>query len=229
MTLKEQAKSLYKRAFPHDPDDFVSDFINRYFSNNCRYTVKDGKLVSMLFLLKGELKTCEVSYPLAYLYAAATHPEYRNKGLMKELIERVKKETAEQGVLLATKPASSSLFGYYSGLGFKTRFYHSKYSPSAILQNAPLLSAAEYVKTREEMLKNIPHVALKDMNFALKGLKLVGNGDFCAALDECGGSAVKEYITRNTDPRSGDTPFAMLITPQNIVLPEKLYFGPAMD
>lgn len=227
MTLKEQTVQLYSTVFKDDPHSFVSDFINRYFENNCRYTVKDGKIVSMLFLLEGEIKADGRVYPAAYLYAAATHPDYRMRGLMKDLIEKAKQETVDKGIVLATKPAEQSLYGYYARFGFETRFFSSSPAP---LGDAESLTAEQYLKLREELLKDVPHLYLTDTDFLLDGLKLVGNSEFCAATDMSDGKCqVKEYISKNTDPRKGEIPFAMLITPEKVNLPQKLYFGLAMD
>ena len=123
MTLKEQALELYKTAFPDDPDDFAADFINRFFGENCRYILKDGRIASMLFLLCGSLTEKGKKRPVLYLYAAATLPEYRGMGLMGELIEKAKTEAKEKEALLLTKPATPSLFGYYGRFGFKTAVF----------------------------------------------------------------------------------------------------------
>lgn len=230
MTLKEQAKLLYKTAFPNDTDDFIDDFLNRYFLDNCRYILKDGKLVSMLFLLPCELKTKEKSYSAAYLYAAATCPEYRGQGFMSQLIEKVKKETVENGKLLVTKPATEKLYGYYAKNGFKTAFYSKTYAFSNLPKGSKTLTAEEYINKREELLKEIPHISLKDMSLELLDLRLIGNTDFCAAIDVSGDAVqIKEYLDRNTDPKDAKIPFAMLITPKKITLPEKMHFGIAMD
>ncbi len=230
MTLKEQGKQLYKTAFPSDPNGFINDFFDRFFQKSCRFILKDGKIASMLFLLPCELKIKEKSYPAAYLYAAATLPEYRGQGLMSELIEQAKLETVEKGTALITKPASESLYGYYAKFGFKTAFYSTACDLHDLPDNQKSLTIDEYIAKREELLKDIPHIILKDMSFALSGLKLIGNTDFCAAVELDGDKVrVKEYLHRNNFVETAKTPFAMLIKPENISLAEKLYFGIAMD
>ena len=52
---KDDALRLYLTAFPEDDRDFAEDFLDRFFEKACRYIIKDGRLVSMLFLLDATL------------------------------------------------------------------------------------------------------------------------------------------------------------------------------
>ena len=222
-----QALKLYKTAFPDDSAEFAQEFIERNFKENCRYIIKDGKLVSMLFLLDGCIKANKNTYPAYYLYAAATHPEYRRQGLMAELIGRAKEETARKGFLLATKPANKDLYEYYGKFGFKTAFYTQKYKK---LPSGSKLSVAEYISKREEFLKDVPHFTLKNMEYALSSFKLVGDENFCAAIDLTEKEEqIKECVFNSFNSDDFDQPFAMLLPTENITLPKKLYFGIAMD
>lgn len=223
---KKDALSLYMTAFPEDSHDFAADFTNRYFDKNCRYILKDGKLVSMLYLLDCSLKTEEKNYPAAYLYAAATLPRYRGQGLMAELIEKAKEETVNNGKFLLTKPATLSLYDYYEQFGFKTCMFKEEYTVSDIPQNGAELSVNDYIILREKFLKGIPHADLTDLFYHIKGLKLVGNKDFCAAIETEDGS-VKEFL--KTEHISSNKPFAMLMGNSIEDLPEKVYFGFALD
>ena len=227
MNLIKQALNLYKTAFPNDSDEFVQEFMDRYFENNCRYIIKNGKLVSMLFLLEGSITANNKTYPAYYLYAAATHPEYRRQGLMAELICKVKEETNQKGFLLATKPANKSLYEYYGKFGFKTVFYSKKYHE---LPNGNNLSVSDYISKREEFLKSVPHFTLKDIEYAISSFRLVGNENFCAAIEVTEkGEQIKECVFSSVNIEDFDQPFAMLLTPPNTTFPNKLYFGIAMD
>lgn len=224
---KKQALNVYMTAFPEDSKKFATDFINRFFKNCCRYIIKDGKLVSMLFLLDGSLENGEESYPVAYLYAAATLPLYRGQGLMSELIEKAKKETAEKGKILITKPATESLYSYYERFGFERRIFKKEYSLSDIPINGDKLSAEEYMNLRKQFLRELPHIELEDREYSLKGLTFFGNSCFCTAVDMAEGK-VKEYLTAE-DPTDIETPFALLLSDKKTHLPERIYFGFAMD
>ncbi len=230
MTLKEQAIQLYKTAFPTDSDEFINSLFSKYFNDNLFYLLLDGKVVSMLFLIPCELKMFEQKYPAAYLYAAATLPQYRGQGLMTKLINRIKKETVENGVALITKPANKGLYDYYAKFGFKTAFYQGNNDALKPLENSLEITAKKYIEIREALLKNTPHILLSDMDFALSGLKFFGNEKFCVAADSFEGSLnVKEFLTEDFDINGANNPFAMMICPKGIHFPEKMHFGPAMD
>ena len=115
MTLKEQALSLYKEVFAEDAAEFAEAFTDRYFDKCCRYKIVEGKIVSMLYLLDCTVFDGEKNCSAAYLYAAATHPNFRGKGLMSELINEARLEQE----IIVTKPATESLFSYYEKFGFK--------------------------------------------------------------------------------------------------------------
>ncbi len=248
MTLKEQALALYKTAFPDDPDDYAADFINRFFEKNCRYILKDDRLVSMLFLLGGRLIKDKKSYPVLYLYAAATLPEYRGNGLMAELIEKSKLEAKEKGAFLLTKPASESLFGYYEKFGFKTAVFSADRPIKKQNYAKPLkeMKREEYETARNKLLKDTPYITLDDTNFALSFFTLFGDDDSVAAVDITEDPPfVKEFITRDekgTDRLlssldktealfriKGDAPFAMIIAPKGEATCEKIHFSLALD
>lgn len=216
MTLKQQALSLYGEVFPEDSEDFAKSFTDRYFDNCCRYILSDGKLVSMLYLLDCSIFDGEKTYPAKYLYAAATHPEHRNKGLMSSLISSVLSE----GKIIVTKPATKELFSFYERFGFSVCSFKD-YAQREFSANERL-SVEQYKALREKLLKNIPHIALSDEKFTLDGFTFYGNDSYCAAVDP-EDKAVKEYISENA-PLSNN-PFAMWTLKNKA----PVYFGLAMD
>ena len=252
MDFENQALLLYKMGFPDDSEEFAKEFIKRYFKKNCRYTVKDGKIISMLFLFECLLYVNSRAYSASYLYAAATLPEMRGKGEMRQLIERVKREEIEKGRIIVTRPADEYLFSFYKKLGFKTAFYYDEYVYSAKGADAPELeeiSSAEYYKKREELLKEIPHLTLKETKeFAVSDMLLLGGDGICCAVDlseetplvyeflsemDNGEEAVLRYIGKDTAVFKGrgmKTPFAMLLSyDEDIELPNRMYMGIAME
>ena len=83
----------------------------------------DGRIVSMLFLLEGEMQIKNKSYPSYYLYAACTLNEYRGRGLMAELLGFAKKTAADRDFyFICLLPADKSLYNYYEKFGYKTVF-----------------------------------------------------------------------------------------------------------
>ncbi len=95
-----------------------------FFLDNCRgyvcieYFVGD-KPVSMLFLLEGYLSDSKCKY----LYAACTHKDFRNRGIMAQLIEYAKQYCMElnySSIFLV--PAEEELYSYYKKFGFADVF-----------------------------------------------------------------------------------------------------------
>lgn len=215
MNFKEQALSLYKKVFHEDGEDFAKTFTDKYFDKCCRFIEKDGKIVSMLYLLDCKVFDGEATYSAFYLYAAATHPDYRNKGLMSKLISSVLKEDK----VIITKPANDKLFSFYEKFGFAVCSFKDEIKKE--FPKEETLNLEQYIELRKKLLINIPHIVLSDAEFALDSLNLFGNGVYVAAVDEDG--KVKEYI--NQKVLKAEKPFAMW----NKNTGHNLYFGIAMD
>lgn len=215
MQKKEEALSLYQKVFAEDSAEFARTFTDKYFDMCCRYIERDGKIVSMLYLLDCKVFNGDETYHAFYLYAAATDPDYRNRGLMSELLNEVLKENK----VIITKPANEKLFHFYEKFGFKTCSYKDKVKKKFGAEER--LNTCQYINLRKKLLENIPHIMLNDEEFALEGLTLYGNGCYCAAIDEDG--ETKEYIDKNVS--KSKKPFAMW----NKEINASFYFGIAMD
>ncbi|MBQ5910557.1 MAG: GNAT family N-acetyltransferase [Clostridia bacterium] len=219
MDLQQQALSLYKTVFYEDDAAFAEAFTNKFFEGSCRYILKDGKMVAMLYLIDATVKNGAEEYPAKYLYAAGVHPSYRGQGLMSHLIN----EAVKQEKIIITKPASESLFSFYKKFGFSVCAY--KTEVSGAFQNE--ITTDAYINKRKELLKDVPHINLADEAFSLGGLTLYGDGSFIAAVDSDTG-AVKEYVAKDEELLNGQQPFAMWLSTEE-KLPKKVYFGIAMD
>ncbi len=212
--LIADTKMLYKEAFPLD-GEYADIFTDRFF-DDCRYTIKDGKIVSMLYLLKAKLYTKTDVLDAFYLYAAATLREYRGQGLMSELVEKVKRENV---CPIITKPAEPSLFEFYQSLGFSPTVFELEPIVAQDLSSAQPLTLDEYKTQRETLLENLPHIELCDIDFALEELSLYQTNEGILALDE---NCVKEFIPLS--PKISSLPFGMAY--QTTV---NIYLGLALD
>ncbi len=212
--LIADTKRLYKEAFPLD-GEYADIFTDRFF-DDCRYIIKDGKIVSMLYLLKAKLHTQADVCDAFYLYAAATLIEYRGQGLMSELIEKVKKETA---CPIITKPAEPSLFTFYQSLGFESTVFELETSVIQDCSSEQLLTTDEYKNARESLLADIPHIELCNIDFALEELNLYKTKEGILALD---GNCVKEFIPLS--PKLSAVPFGMAYQTN-----DNIYLGIALD
>jgi len=110
-----ECRNIYRTVFC-DPDTNFEDLLFLYCSQYCHTVEVGNKTVSMLFMLPIRVDFSDKSLNGAYLYAAATDKEYRKKGYMSQLIERVKKEYN----FILLRPANDSLIKYYASLGFNS-------------------------------------------------------------------------------------------------------------
>lgn len=115
---------LWETAFG-DSGDYISFFFqNRFVPQDTFLFERQGRPVSVFFLLDAQLSTVADSFALKYLYAACTAPAFRGQGLMRRLIDFAADSLAESGVdCIALVPASQGLFDYYAGCGFHHAFF----------------------------------------------------------------------------------------------------------
>ncbi|MDD6478550.1 MAG: GNAT family N-acetyltransferase [Oscillospiraceae bacterium] len=111
--IKSQCYDIYKYTF--EEDDFSKELFDTCFEY-CKYLIKDGTVVSILFLLPCEISVYDKLYFAKYVFAVATHPDYRGKGYMNELINSIKSELPNDVLFL--KPVNESLTAFYNKLGF---------------------------------------------------------------------------------------------------------------
>ena len=97
-----------------DEDAYLDFFFSRRFVPEDTPVVEsDGKVVSQLFLLPAALCAGAQRFPAYYLFAAATHPAYRGRGLMRTLLgeaERLSRIRGQFAVVLL--PGEESLYRY---------------------------------------------------------------------------------------------------------------------
>lgn len=78
-----QLKALWKACFP-DTEAFIDGFFETGFSaDRCRVMTDGGSAAAALYWLGAEYR----GQKLAYVYAVATAPQYRGRGLCRKLME----------------------------------------------------------------------------------------------------------------------------------------------
>ena len=191
--LRTQCIALYDLAFPGEPAGFTAALFDRYFPRHVRVIKQDGNVASMLF---------SIPYPILfengircahYLYAIATHPDHRGKGLAKELIAA---EAARGPVFL--RPMSDSLFDFYAKAGLTpvSPLLQEEGTATAPCGNERLLSKAEYLAARDALT---PRPVCRPTEEFLALYELGGGfaaaGDSVAVLFERHGDKIlyKEY------------------------------------
>ncbi len=156
-------------------DDY--DYINLLFSSEfdiCDTFLKecDGKVVSALYLLRSNIDFEGKRYHGRYLYAAATSPEYRGKGIMAELINEAKLYCEKKKLdFISLVPANEGLYNYYSKFGFKTAMHRyetqvKNLSESNISEITEITNSNEVNKLRHLLTENKFSYEKEDMQYA---------------------------------------------------------------
>ncbi len=107
-----------------DTDDYLDFFFSRRFDpENTLVAEMNGKVVSQLFLFDVDLITASGLIPAFYLFAAATHPDYRHKGIMSKLIIRTKIKCIRKSKrAIVLMPGSRELYTFYKKHSFDAVF-----------------------------------------------------------------------------------------------------------
>lgn len=143
-------KALWKEVFG-DPDIFINNFFSVAFSpDRCRYTVRDGRVVSALYWLDAQCGNRK----LAYIYAVATLPQYRGQGLAVRLLQDTHGHLQTLGYSGTVLKPAEGLFPYYERLGYVTTGFVRRFSAVASTQPITLkpLCVREYQALRRRYL-----------------------------------------------------------------------------
>ena len=119
-----ELKKLWRLSFPEDTEEGVAFFFQRVFQPlNCVVFRQEGRPVSMAFLLPAVLHTPEGPTALHYLYAAATRPDRRGRGLFARVLCETFRVGRERGVEASCLlPAEQGLAAYYARFGYRPFF-----------------------------------------------------------------------------------------------------------
>jgi GNAT superfamily N-acetyltransferase len=194
MTDYTQHKKLYLLCFTEDTKEDAELLFKNVFSKAklvCEYNA-EGMPIAMLYLMDAKIVDNHKKDDYYYLYAACTHPDYRGRGIMGNLLERAKAEAIKdnkKGIFL--KPANAPLFDFYAKSDFLPYFkvckvtmnsaeFTSRYPKTDICTKATDLS--EWYSLRQNFLKKLccPYVEFsKEMlTTAAEGCAAVKAEDF---------------------------------------------------
>jgi len=143
-------KSLWRNVFG-DPEEFIDAFFRIAFSpDRCRYLTLDGQVVSALYWFDCRYEGGK----LAYIYAVATHPEHRGKGLASRLLTETHAHLKAQGYAGSVLKPAKGLFPFYERLGYVTSGFVRRFRAEA--SNIPMsikrLSSEDYGLLRRSFL-----------------------------------------------------------------------------
>lgn len=186
-------RQLWQQVFG-DTDEFLDAFFSTAYSPlRCRCAVENGETVGMLYWF--ELLCREEK--MAYLYAVATHPGHRGKGVCRRLMADTQKLLAAQGYAgIMLVPQEESLRQMYAGFGYREAttisetFCAAGNTPVAIHRVNP----EEYAKLRRQYLRE--DSALQEgenLRFLQTQAVFYRGSDFLLAAREEGGNSLFGY------------------------------------
>ncbi len=114
---------LWQECF-HDPAQYPDSFLSRILlSRNCLTDVENGKLAAAVYFLPAQIFTEEKTLQAHYVFAAATMPSFRSRGLMKSLLARMAEEGKKRGdCFSAVLPSDEGLYRFYEAAGYRSFF-----------------------------------------------------------------------------------------------------------
>jgi ribosomal protein S18 acetylase RimI-like enzyme len=207
--------NLWLLCFPDD-SEYAGFFLNHLYRPETVLLAFAGeKAAGMAHILP-----CTIRGPggtvcnARYIYAVATHPNFRNRGVCSVLIKRILADMYENNEPVALlKPASDSLFNYYRRFGFVPVFTQPKHvHPRVEMRTANSNDISELCHIYNNATAGIPAVErprewwelfFKECE-ATKCSVHLGNGVYC--VTDCQG-AVRE-TAGNRDWPSRRVPYA---------------------
>jgi len=125
--LKKQIRNLWQLCF-NDSEAFTELYFTHRYNNDVNICIQSGEeIISALQMLPYQMTFCSNEVPTSYISGACTHPDYRGKGVMRELLSQAFAQMQSQGVLFSTLiPASNYLFNYYKKNGYASVFNYTE-------------------------------------------------------------------------------------------------------
>ena len=115
--------ALWEQVFEEDPAVTARFMRTLYRPDRTLICTEDGRLAAALYMLPVSLETENRSFPAHYIYAAATDPVFRRRGIMGHLLSLAARQGEARGeaysILL---PAYDSLYDYYRRFGYEDFF-----------------------------------------------------------------------------------------------------------
>lgn len=148
--MTEQLVKLWHLAFG-DGEEFIRLFFDTaYDPEKCLYLTEEDQVTAALYWLDCEYR----GQKQAYIYAVATHPGHRGKGLCRQLMEKAHTRLREQGYTAALlRPADEGLRRMYRKMGYRTCTTVTEFDCTAT-EAVPVrkLSPEEYAILRRQYL-----------------------------------------------------------------------------
>ena len=240
-----QLRQLWKIAFG-DEDAFLDLFFRHAFAiDRCRCILTEDRIAAVLYWFDCSLENRKI----AYIYAVATHPDFRNQGLCRKLMADTHQILADRGYAGAVLvPQKESLRQMYAGMGYRDCGGLNRFACAAENRQLPVrtIGAEEFTALRRSLLpadgvvqegENISFLASQLQFYAgpdflltayaeedtLHGIELLGDISVASGIPAALGFSRGTFRTPGTQ-----LPFAMF-HPLADSCPVPGYFGFAFD
>ncbi|AVQ96095.1 GNAT family N-acetyltransferase [Ethanoligenens harbinense] len=202
---RRDVQKIWKTCFG-DADAYIRFFIKTHLpAGRCLVSKEGGRAVAMLFLLPSRCFYGGEGRAVQYVYAAATLPEFRRRGLMEGLLAYAHETAVAQGMLFTClKPASEALYRYYGKLGYHTAFHVThRILPASALDAQFHLSKADADTVFAQRAQTFPVGLLwgrELFDFVLREWKMAGGeslafpGGYCMACKDGQRVLCKEIV-----------------------------------
>ena len=153
MMLKEQVKALWKSVLTIVKNSLKLYFRLRY-KTEVNVAIQSGdEVISALQMLPYPMTFSGQTVQTSYISGACTHPDFRSKGVMRELLSQSFARMLRNGVHFSTLiPAEPWLFDYYARMGYASVF---KYSTKEIV-------LPEFIPSKEIAVSVVPEFSGRD-------------------------------------------------------------------
>lgn len=163
-------KTIWKACFDDTDLYIASYYINRPFNARALVWKEDGRIVSSLDLIPISLKVKSAEYNALYIYAAATLPEYRGRGIMHKLIDESARWGLENGYhFLCLIPQTEALISFYQNQGFSLPVYRDLVSISKAVidryENICSCSEESFLSKKQKYENKFLNAILHDASF----------------------------------------------------------------
>jgi ribosomal protein S18 acetylase RimI-like enzyme len=136
--MRDGVAELRRVCFDEFEEDARFFLFRRFTPDNTLVYLEQGRVVSSLTLLPVTVVTPARSFPAAYVYAVATLPGFRRRGMAGALLQHAETVMRARGVeALLLAPASEDLYGYYARFGYRTCFYRKGIMPDVSAYDCP--------------------------------------------------------------------------------------------
>lgn len=147
--IREKVKNLWKLCFD-DSEEFIEMYFQLRYNNDVNIAIESGEeVIAALQMLPYPMTFCGGEINTAYISGACTHPDYRNRGVMHELLSQAFTRMLHNNVAVSTLiPAEPWLFSYYARKGYAAVFNYN--SITFVSPAAPLAKGIYTLKAIHE-------------------------------------------------------------------------------